>query len=131
LKEEDYPINIIESSSLRERVKELNCLYVLSKRLRDSRTAEDAVNAVLEEITSLLQFPEKAAFRAVLNSEVLSDGAKWFTGNFIESKLIVYGEELGSVGVFHRNAVSNNPVFLKEKKNLIEAIAANLASAIE
>lgn len=89
MKEEDYPINKTESSSLRERVKELNCLYVLSKRLRDSGIAEDAVNAVLEEITSSLQFSEKAASRVVLNSEVFSDDNEWFTGNLIESKLIV------------------------------------------
>jgi len=131
LKEEDYPVNITENSSLLERVKELNCLYVLSKRLRDSKTVEEAVNAVLEEIRSSLQFPEKAASRVVLNSEVYSEDSEWFAGNLIESKLIVYGEELGSVGVSYRNADSDDPFFLKEEENLLEAIAGNLANAIE
>ena len=119
---------------LGERVKELNCLYRISKLLDNSRiTIEEAIQGVTDLIPPGWQYPEITCARVII------DGNSVGTMNFEEtiweqtSEIMVMGNSIGTVTVCYleeRPELDEGP-FLNEERNLIEAIANHLGKSIE
>ncbi len=123
-----------QTERLRERVKELDCLYSISKVLDQYK---QSLAAALEEIVKLVprawQFAESACARIVM------EGQTFTTDNFKdtpwkqESPICIHGSEIGSLAVCY---LSEQPLydegpFLKEERNLINEITAQLGRALE
>ncbi len=121
-------------AALRERVKELSCLYGMARVLE---TAAGDVSVALDRIASLLppawQYPEIAVSRIVL------DGRVHATGDFEDavtrqSADIVVGKvQRGTVEVGYVEELayfSENP-FLEEECQLIQAVAREIGEYIE
>jgi PAS domain S-box-containing protein len=119
---------------LGERVKELNCLYSISKILETSdRCLREALREVVAATACALQFPEIAGARLVL------EGEEFATGNFEDSSwklrtpIRVHGQPAGVLEVCylqHRPDEDEGP-FLKEERALIGAIAERLGHVVE
>ena len=119
---------------LRERIKELNCLIKLSKLAdRHDSSQSDMLQAAVEIIPSGWQYPEIACARIVLEHE------EFKTRNFNEtlwkqsSGIFVHGSLIGGLEVCYleeRPAADEGP-FLKDERNLINAVAADLGKLIE
>ncbi len=119
---------------LEERIKELNCLYSLSQ-LEDKPgiTVEEILHKIVSLIPPGWQYPDITCARVVYEDMSFS------TKNFKETKwkqsarLIVNSKEMGSVEVCYLKEMPEcfEGPFLKEERDLIEAIAERLGKIIE
>ena len=120
--------------ALRERVKELTCLYGIGRIARQSDTPlEDALQAIAALLPPAWQFPEIACSRIVL------DGLSFVTPGFRDgphrqsAAIIVNDGTRGEVEIVYtaeRGEFAEGP-FLKEEYSLIETVARELAAIVE
>ena len=122
------------TDDLNKRVKELNCLYAIS-RLVDKRdlSIEQVLLRVVECMPPAWQDPEVTCARIIV------EGREFRTHNFAEttwgqsSDIIVSGNVIGTVEVYYlaeRPEQDEGP-FLKEERKLLDAIAERIGEAIE
>ena len=119
---------------LRERIKELNCLYDISRFGANTDFSLDAIlQAVIDFIPPAFQYPEITCAR------IIFDRYEFTTKNFKDTRwkliheITVNNERIGTLEVCYleeKPALDEGP-FLKEAKNLIGAIAETLAKIIE
>jgi hypothetical protein len=119
---------------LSDRIKELNCLYDISNFRVDTDFSLDAVlQAVVDFIPPAIQFPEITCARLILG------GYEVTTKNFKDTRwklsreITVSNKWLGTLEVCYleeKPELDEGP-FLMEAKNLINAVAENIAKIIE
>ena len=124
----------IQYAALRERVKELTCLYSLAQLAgRPGITLEAILRGAVELLPPAWQYPEITAGRIGL------DGRSYVTANFKETgqmqsaPIMVTGKRRGSVDVAYieeRPELDEGP-FLREERNLIDAVARHIALIVE
>ena len=121
-------------AALRERVKELGCLYGLAQLAeRRGVTLEEILQGTAELLPPAWQFPEIASGRITL------DGRSHVTASFREggptqsAAIVVNGRRRGSVEVVYAEArpERDEGPFLKEERSLIDAIARHVALIVE
>ena len=122
------------SHRLRERIKELNCLYDISSFRDATDFSLDAVlQAVIDFIPPAIQHPEITCARLIFG------GYEIKTKNFRDTKwkisreIAVTDKWIGTLEVCYleeKPELEEGP-FLKEAKNLINAVAENIAKIIE
>jgi len=120
--------------TLRERVKELTCLYGISKIVeKPDISLEEILHDTVQLIPPAWQYPEITSSRIVLG------GRSYTTSNFQESDqkltsdIVVNGEKRGVIEVYYtekKPEIDKGP-FLGEEINLIDAIAKQMAVIIE
>lgn len=126
--------NLDTEAKLKERVKELTCLY---KVVQMAAQSESPIDEVLQGIAALLpagwQYPEITVGRVTL------DDRSYTSDNFREtpynqSALIqLNGERIGSIEVFYlekRPQLYEGP-FLKEERNLIDTLGREVSSIFD
>jgi len=122
------------SHRVRERIKELNCLYNISSFRDATDFSLDAVlQAVIDFIPPAIQHPEITCARLIFG------GYEIKTKNFRDTKwkisreIAVTDKWIGTLEVCYleeKQDLEEGP-FLKEAKNLINAVAENIAKIIE
>lgn len=122
------------SHRLRERIKELNCLYDISSFRDATDFSLDAVlQAVIDFIPPAIQHPEITCARLIFG------GYEIKTKNFRDTKwkisreIAVTDRWIGTLEVCYleeKPELEEGP-FLKEAKNLINAVAENITKIIE
>lgn len=144
----DHNGNIIESRSvvidisarkrseevLRERVKELNCLYGIS-HLVEKRgiSLEEIIQGIVDLLPSGWQYPEITCARIIMADQ------EFKTKNFRETdwkqacNFIVNGESSGTVEVYYleEKPARHEGPFLNEERTLLNTIAGRLARISE
>jgi len=121
-------------TALRERVKELTCLYSLAQLAeRPGISLEEVLCGTAELLPPGWQYPEIAAGR------VTFDGQAYVTADFREdgqmqsAPIVVNGQRRGRIDVVYveeRPELDEGP-FLKEERSLINAIARHIALIVE
>ena len=134
LKQSDAKELDLVSHRLRERIKELNCLYDISSFSDATDFSLDAVlQAVIDFIPPAIQHPEITCARLIFG------GYEIKTKNFRDTKwkisreIAVTDKWIGTLEVCYleeKPELEEGP-FLKEAKNLINAVAENIAKIIE
>ena len=119
---------------LGERVKELNCLYSLSKLVeQEPITLEEIFMEIVNIIPASWQYPD------ITCSRIVFEGHTYKTANFKKTKwkqsakIKVHAVIVGEIEIFYlekKPELDEGP-FLKEEKNLIDAIAEQLERIIE
>jgi two-component system NtrC family sensor kinase len=122
------------AQALRERVKELSCLYRINRVFEGSvGSPDEAFQRIVELIPPAWQYPEIASARIVL------DDKRYETPGFEEgcarqsSEVIVDAKCRGAVDVVYkeaRPALDEGP-FLKDERSLLDAIARQIAVIVE
>jgi PAS domain S-box-containing protein len=119
---------------LRERVKELNCLYGISAlRERLGISLEEIFQGTADLIPPSWQYPDITCARIVFEDRDFK------TQNFKETRwkqnsdILVSGECIGSLEVYYleKKPQSDEGPFLEEERRLINAIAERLGTIIE
>jgi hypothetical protein len=122
------------SHRLRERIKELNCLYDISS-FRD--TADFSLDAVLQAVIDFI--PPAFQYPEITCARIIFDRYEFTTKNFKDTRwkltheITVNNERIGTLEVCYleeKPALDEGP-FLKEAKDLIGAIAETLAKIVE
>jgi two-component system NtrC family sensor kinase len=118
---------------LRERVKELNCLYELSKVAWEKTNDLNAiVTKTLEILPDAMQFSSLAEVYIKVHKEERATPGYSKSKYFIENPLTIDRKNYGKVIVGYRPGIGKlKPVFLKEEKNLLAAIARELSLFIK
>jgi two-component system sensor kinase FixL len=119
---------------LTERIKELNCLFGLSKLVEKP---EITLGAIFQGTTDLIRdaykYPDDTCVR------ITHDGIQYKTDNFAKSelsqraKIKIHEEELGSIEVYYlreRGEINRNP-FLAEERDLLVTVAEHLGRVAE
>jgi len=121
-------------SALRERVKELSCLYGISQIVRKpGSTLKEVFERIVEILPPAFQYPEFAVARIHFdNLSYQSSGFKKSRYSLI-SNITANGVSRGFVEVFYlaqRFDFEGNP-FLEEEQNLIDGIAKQISLIVE
>lgn len=119
---------------LKERVKELRCLYEISKvALKENNDVDALVEKTLQIIPAAMQYPELA------ETQIQTDQSTVATRRFdkcvviIEAKLDIGKKSGGSIRIGYRSSGkgSNKHTFLPEEKNLLKTVARELSLFIK
>jgi DNA-binding CsgD family transcriptional regulator len=119
------------ATALRERIKELNCLYGIAQLAeRYAETIEELLGHLVDFLPLSWQYPNIACVR------ILFDGRTYQSPHFRvtpwrqESRILVYNEPRGEVGVFYleeRPAADEGP-FLKEERIMLDEVARRIGA---
>ena len=117
--------------ALRERIKELNCLYGIS------RLAErylDSLDDLLQELVNFLpyswQYPEITCARILFKGRTYTSDTFKMTHWWQSSRISMYHESVGECGIFYleeRPPADEGP-FLKEERALLDAVADQIGT---
>jgi len=120
--------------NLGERVKELNCLYNISKLIdRTDISFDEIFQGIVDLIPPGLQYPENACSRIVIAEQEYKTANYKTTKWNQKSDIFVYGERIGVLEVCYLEAKPNidDGPFLKEERDLICAITRRLGHIVE
>jgi len=122
------------SHKLKERIKELNCLYDISSFKED---AEFSLDNILQTIVDFI--PQGCLYPESTGARILFEGYEFATKNFQDTgcklarEITVNNERIGILEVCYveKKPEFDAESFLEEEKNLINAIAESVARIIE
>jgi signal transduction histidine kinase len=121
-------------AALRERVKELACLYGIAQAVDDStRSVGEVLERIVELLPAAWQFPEIAAARLTIDGRVYATGEFEKTRTRQVAQILVEGRSRGKVEVGYVEDVeqSGNGFFLQEEEQLIGAVAREIGEFLE
>ncbi|MCK4888834.1 MAG: hypothetical protein KAS97_02820, partial [Candidatus Aminicenantes bacterium] len=125
---EDEIVNAnIISSELKERVKELQCLYSISHEINAAKTLEEVFENTADQMSNGFQFPDLTSVTIKLDRKSYGDKECDDQSTSIEEKIIVEGDERGLIKV----SLSGDEKFLKEEYALLKEIADSFSKTIE
>ncbi len=120
--------------ALRERVKELTCLYSLAKLVeRPGISLEEILEGIVKLLPPAWLFPEIASARIILNGHAYSTSNFREGGQSQKANIVINEEQRGVVEVVYlekKPKLDEGP-FLREERSLIEAIAREVALIVE
>ncbi|MBW2061629.1 MAG: PAS domain S-box protein [Deltaproteobacteria bacterium] len=123
-----------QTRDLSERIKELNCLYSISKLVeKPGISLEEILQGTVDLVPPGYQYPESACARVVLEDR------EFRTKNFQEtvwkqaSDITLHHEKVGTIEVYYveEKPESDEGPFLKEERSLINGIAERIGRTIE
>ncbi len=117
--------------ALRERIKELNCLYGITRLVQ---IGPESLNEFLQRVVNILppswQYPEISCARITFEGKVYRTPGFKVTAWRQTARITVFGEPVGEVEVFYlkqRPAQDEGP-FLREERTLLDAVAENIGA---
>ncbi len=119
---------------LRERVKELNCLYGLTRLIVEN---ENSIDTILQGAVDLLpaswHYPEQTCARILFKERTYQSRNFKATHWKQQSALLVFGQQEGLVEVYYLKKMPtlDEGPFLKEERLLINAVSDHIAKAIQ
>ncbi|MBA4391326.1 MAG: hypothetical protein C0399_10365 [Syntrophus sp. (in: bacteria)] len=120
--------------ALKERVKELNCLYAISSIVeKQGLTLEEVLQGTVDIIPNAWQYPEITCSRIVLGER------EFKSAHFIETvwrqsqRIVLHGAKTGFLEVFYNKEKPREAEgpFLKEERSLINVIAERIGEIVE
>ncbi|MCX6233648.1 MAG: ATP-binding protein [Bacteroidetes bacterium] len=130
------PENSLHSTetALRERVKELVCLYGISELAhQDNLSLNELLENILKLIPPAWQYPEYTVARIILDNNHFNSAEFQDLPYRQAEKIIINEQPRGIVEVFYIKVMpdADEGPFLKEERKLIQAIARKLTLIIE
>ncbi|SEA26235.1 regulatory protein, luxR family [Desulfuromusa kysingii] len=119
---------------LRERVKELNCLYNLTRLIEQSEASVDQLlQGVVEQLPESWQYPEIACARICHNKQTYLSNNFNVTHWKQEAAIMISGRQEGLVEVYYTKKMPqlDEGPFLQEERLLINTVSDHLAKALE
>lgn len=118
-------------SALRERIKELNCLYGVSQL---AERHLDSVDALLQELVDFLpyswQYPDVTCARILFDGKTYKSRGFKVTDWRQSSQIYMYHKVVGEVAIFYLEecAPEDEGPFLKEERALLDAVAEHIGT---
>ena len=117
--------------ALRERIKELNCLYGVSQLAeRYLYSLDDLLQALVNFLPYSWQHPDVTCARILFKGKTYTNDGFKVTDWRQSSRIYMYHEPVGEVGIFYfeeRPAADEGP-FLKEERALLDAVAEQIGT---
>ncbi len=123
-----------EKLALRERVKELTCLYGIAQIAgRPGVSLDEVLQSIVELLPSAWQYPEIASARITLHNAVYHTSRFREAGQKQTADIVVGGRPRGVVEIVYaeqKPELDEGP-FFKEERNLIDEVSRQIALIIE
>lgn len=127
-------INQRAQAALRERIKELTCLYGIARIVeRPGVSLDDILQNTANLLPPAWQYPEITHGRIILNEQSYASPGFRTGPHRQKANIVVKGKTLGFIEVIYskkKPKLDEGP-FLKEERSLIDAIAKELALIVE
>ena len=117
--------------ALRERIKELNCLYGISQLAeRNLYSLDDLLKELLNYLPYSWQYPEMACARILFKGKTYTSDRFKVTNWRQSSRIYMYHEAVGEVGIFYLEECppADEGPFLKEERALLDAVAEQIGN---
>ena len=115
-----------KSHDLAERLKELNCLYTLSKfALQSDISLEEIFNGTVDLIPPSWQYPDITCARIIFQRKEFKTDDFKITKWKQTAQIKLFGEKVGAIELYYKkkSPKEDEGPFLKEERDLIDAIA--------
>jgi signal transduction histidine kinase len=119
---------------LKERVKELNCLYTISGIVeKQGISLEEALQRTVDIIPDAWQYPEITCSRILLGDREFRSSRFTETPWKQSQRIIIHDEKTGFLEVFYseERPTEDEGPFLKEERSLINVIAERIGEIVE
>ena len=123
-----------EKLALRERVKELTCLYGIAQiASRPGISLDEVLQSIVALLPAAWQYPEIASARITLDQRVYDTPGFHQSSQKQTADIVVSGGPRGAIEVLYveRKPELDEGPFLKEERNLIDEVARQVAVIIE
>jgi hypothetical protein len=120
--------------ALKERVKELNCLYTISSMVeKQGLTLEEVLQGTVDIIPEAWQYPEITCSRIVLGDQEFRSAHFTETVWRQSQRIVLHGTKTGFLEVFYSKEKprEDEGPFLKEERSLINVIAERIGEIVE
>ncbi|MFW6149590.1 MAG: sensor domain-containing diguanylate cyclase [Atribacterota bacterium] len=119
--------------TLSERVKELNCLYRVSKIIaKVNISVHQALQSIVEILPSGWQYPELVCANIKLNDQNYQSKNFRVTKWKQSASITVKNQAIGEIEVYYLKAISQSEgSFLKEEHDLIDSLARRISQYLE
>ena len=117
--------------ALRERIKELNCLYGISQLAeRHLRSPEAFLEALVKYLPYSWQFQDTACTRILFKGKTYTSDGFSITEWRQSAQIYMYHEIVGEVAVFYQDEMppADEGPFLKEERALLDAVAEQIGT---
>src|SRR4030042_6114611 len=117
--------------ALRERIKELNCLYGISQLAeRNLYSLDDLLKELVNFLPYSWQYPEMACARILFKGETYTSDRFKVTNWRQSSRIYMYHEAAGAWGLFYLEECppADEGPFLKEERALLDAVAEQIGT---
>jgi len=122
------------TAKLKERMKELNCLYTISKFAEDERlTIDTLMQSVVDLMAPSFQYPEFTCATAKIDDVIYKSSNFKKTEWVISSSIHIQAEAPGFLRVYYTDkkpSLDEGP-FLKEERYLIDSVCNSVGKIIE
>jgi DNA-binding CsgD family transcriptional regulator len=118
-------------SALRERIKELNCLYGVSQLAeRYLYSLDDLLQELVNFLPYSWQYPEITCTRILFKGKTYTSDKFQVTNWRQSSRIYMYHEAVGEVGIFYLEECppADEGPFLKEERALLDAVAEQIGT---
>ena len=118
--------------ALRERIKELNCLYGITQLIERH---SDSIDGLLRDLVNFLpfswQYPEITCTRIVFKGKTYKSNGFRVTNWRQSSRILIYNEAVGEVVMFYLEECppAHEGPFLREERVLLDAVAERIGNA--
>lgn len=125
-------LNISISKKLKERVKELSCLYEVSSAIRKH---SDSVLETLEEICKITQqawlFSDQAIVKLELDNFKVKTAEVPENHIFQKSEILLFNQKKGFIKVYYDTKKIKHAHFLEEEQKLLNKVATEISEFLE
>ncbi len=116
-------------TALRERIKELVCLYAVSRDIQQGLSVDELCQRAVEHLVPAMQFPDLALPVIELNGKRFASGSHTEgVAHGLHAQIRVEGEVLGHLRVYYTR---ENPFLIPEEQNLVNGVAEALSTWLE
>lgn len=118
---------------LKERIKELTCLYNVSSLIRNSdfSNIEKTLKGISVNVKDSIRFPDAAFVEIQTKEYYIAKGKQNSEAIFILSAIKVFGEIYGSIKVGYPKLEFSQNDFLEEEKLLLSKVASEIGDLFE
>jgi len=123
----------LKSGELKERVKELNCLYEITKLKDDIHLSmDDFLKQVVDLIPAAIQQPSKTGVKIDLKDKIITSTGFAESEHCIGCDIVVSGRKYGSIQVFTAGVSPKSRIrpFLDEEIRMLEVISIEIGKYI-
>ncbi len=118
-------------SALRERIKELNCLYGISQLAdRNLYSLDNLLGEIVNFLPHSWQYPEITCARIIFKGKTYMSDKFEVTNWRQSSRIYMYHEAVGEVGIFYLEEChpADEGPFLEEERALLDAVAEQIGT---
>lgn len=117
--------------NLKERIKELECLYDISSLISKSKELAPVLPQICNRLTQAFQYPEYTAARITLLSKTYGCNEKFESVSEIKQDIHFQNELIGKINVGYPTQIPEKNTFLIEEKKLLKKVAQEIAFLYE